>query len=325
MKKNKSLITIIIVLVVVLIACVAGFFITTTIVEKNLKKEKEAYEEYQRQMTEPLYTLEDYPKVDASLATQPLTNAFIKNFTGIDDLDVSTLDYTNTHPGYLRLIDGEVDLIVVTQPSEDELQYAADHGVELEVTPVVKEGFVFYVNKQNPVDSLTTDQVQGIYSGEITNWKEVGGDDAEIVAYQRPRNSGSQTGMENLVMKDKTLMEPKTENLLETMAQIVNYVSNYNNGKYTLGYSYLYYATTMFETIDPEVASNIKLLAINDVNPTAENIQAGTYPYNTAYYVVTRKADGEDSAAYKLKNIMLSERGQKVSKEAGYVPVTPVK
>ena len=303
MKKNKSLITIVIVVTVVLVACLSGYFVTTKIVENNLKKEKEAYEEYQRQMTEPLYTLENYPKVDASLATQPLTNAFIKNFTGDESIDVSTLDYTNTHPGYLRLVDKEVDLIVVTQPSEDELQYAADHGVELEVTPVVKEGFVFYVNKQNPVDSLTTDQVQGIYSGEITNWKEVGGDDAEIVAYQRPRNSGSQTGMENLVMKDKTLMEPKTENLLETMAQIVNYVSNY----------------------DTEVASNIKLLAINDVKPTPENIQAGNYPYNTAYYIVTRKADGEDSAAYKLKNIMLSERGQLVAKEAGYVPVTPVK
>ena len=170
MKKNKSLITIVIVVTVVLVACLSGYFVTTKIVENNLKKEKEAYEEYQRQMTEPLYTLENYPKVDASLATQPLTNAFIKNFTGDESIDVSTLDYTNTHPGYLRLVDKEVDLIVVTQPSEDELQYAADHGVELEVTPVVKEGFVFYVNKQNPVDSLTTDQVQGIYSGEIT-WR----------------------------------------------------------------------------------------------------------------------------------------------------------
>ena len=321
MKKNRSLITIIIILLVVIVACVGGYFISTSIIENNLKKKKAEYEEYQRQMTEPLYTLENYPKVDASLATQPLTNAFIKNFTGIEDIDVSTLGYTNTHPGYLRLVDGEVDLIVVTQPSEDELNYAKEHNVELVVEPVVKEGFVFYVNKDNPVNSLTTEQVQGIYSGEITNWKEVGGDDAEIIAYQRPRNSGSQTGMENLVMTDKKLMEPKTENLLETMAEIINYVSNYNNGKYALGYSYLYYATTMFETIDPEVASNIKLLAINDVKPTAENIQAGTYPYNTAYYVVTRASDGEDSASYKLKNIMLSERGQKVAKEAGYVPV----
>ena len=83
MKKNKSLITIVIVVTVVLVACLSGYFVTTKIVENNLKKEKEAYEEYQRQMTEPLYTLENYPKVDASLATQPLTNAFIKNFTGV--------------------------------------------------------------------------------------------------------------------------------------------------------------------------------------------------------------------------------------------------
>ena len=147
MKKNRSLITIIIILLVVIVACVGGYFISTSIIENNLKKEKAEYEEYQRQMTEPLYTLENYPKVDASLATQPLTNAVIKNFTGIEDIDVSTLGYTNTHPGYLRLVDGEVDLIVVTQPSEDELNYAKEHNVELVVEPVVKEGFVFYVNK----------------------------------------------------------------------------------------------------------------------------------------------------------------------------------
>ena len=90
-EKNKSLITIIVVVLVVIIACVAGYFISTTIIENKYKKEKAQADEYQRQMTDPLYSLEDYPKVDASLATQPLTNAFIKNFTGIEDIDVSTL------------------------------------------------------------------------------------------------------------------------------------------------------------------------------------------------------------------------------------------
>lgn len=322
MKKN-SIITIIILIAVILIVCVAGYFIVTKNYEKKLQKEKADYEEYQRQMTEPIYTLENYPKVDASLATQPLTNAFIRNFTGRDDIDESTLGYTNTHPGYIRLVDGEVDLIVVTQPSEDELNYAAEKNVELEVIPVVKEGFVFYVNGDNPVSSLTTDQIQSIYAGKITNWKDVGGEDAPIVAYQRPRNSGSQTGIQALVMKDKQLMEPKTENLLETMAQIVNYVSSYDNGRNSIGYSYLYYATTMFETIDPEVASNIKLLAINGVKPVAEEIRSGNYPYTTAYYIVMRKSDAEnpDSAAKKLADLMLSERGQKVATEAGYVSV----
>ena len=78
MKKN-SIITIIIGVAVILIACVAAYFIFTKNYEKKLQQEKADYEEYQRQMTEPIYTLENYPKVDASLATQPLTNAFIKN------------------------------------------------------------------------------------------------------------------------------------------------------------------------------------------------------------------------------------------------------
>lgn len=317
---KKTIITLVSVLVAIILVCVATFFAVTKIYENKKKGEHEKYIEENTISTEPIYTLENYPKVDASLATQPLTNAFIKNFTG-ENIDVSTLDYTNTHPGYVRLINDEVDLIVVTEPSEEELQLAKEKGVELEVIPVVKEGFVFYVNSSNPVDSLTQEQIQGIYSGEITNWKEVGGNDEEILPYQRPVNSGSQTGMLSLVMKDKELMEPLKENLLQTMAQIINYVSSYDNGKNSIGYSYYYYATTMFQTIDSEVAGNIKLLGIDGVKPNNKTIQDGSYPYNTAYYIVINKADDENSAARKLANEMLSKRGQNVAKEAGYVPV----
>ena len=318
--KRKSIITVIIIILFVILVCVGTFFVVTSLYEKKLEEQKQKEIEENRISTEPLYTLEDYPKVDASLATQPLTNAFIKNFTGID-VDESTLEYTNTHPAYVKLINDEVDLIVVTEPSEEELELAAENGVELEVIPVVKEGFVFYVNASNPVDNLTQEQVQSIYSGEITNWKDVGGNDEEIVPYQRPVNSGSQTGMLSLVMKDKTLMEPKKENLLQTMAQIINYVSSYDNGKDSIGYSYYYYATTMFQTIDSDVASNIKVLSIEGVEPNVQTIKDGTYPYTTAYYIVINKADGEDSPARKLANEMLSNRGQKVALDTGYVPV----
>ena len=88
--------------------------------------------------TEPIFTLENYPKVDAYLATQPLATAFVKNFTGEEEITDEELDYTNTHPGYIRLIDGEVDLIVVTEPSEDELKYSEEKNVELEVIPLVR-------------------------------------------------------------------------------------------------------------------------------------------------------------------------------------------
>ncbi len=319
-KRRMSNITLIIILLIIILVCVGTFFLITKTYENKKATELQNAIDENTIASEPLYTLEDYPRVDASLATQPLTNAFIENFTG-QEVDESTLGYTNTHPGYIRLIDGDVDLIVVTEPSEEELNYAKEKGVELEVIPVVKEGFVFYVNASNPVDELTSEQIQGIYSGEITNWSEVGGNNEEIVPYQRPINSGSQTGMLSLVMKDKPLMKPVKETLLESMREIINFVSSYENGVNSIGYSYYYYATTMFQTIDSNVASNIKLLGINGVKPNNNTIQDGSYPYNTAYYIVIRKDSDENSAARKLANEMLSKRGQQVAKNAGYVPV----
>lgn len=162
----------IILIVLAICLCIGAYFIAVNIINKN----KENTKEKEIISNEKLYELADFPKVDASLATQPLVNAMVANFTGIPekDFDESVLNYTNTHPGYVKLINDEVDLIVVTQPSKEELELAKQKGVELEVIPVVKEGFVFYVNSQNPVDSLTVEQIQKIYTGEIKNWKEVG-------------------------------------------------------------------------------------------------------------------------------------------------------
>lgn len=271
----------------------------------------------------PLYTAENFPRIDASLATQPFTNAVVENFTN-GELTGDDIEYTNTHPAYGRLINGEVDLIVVTEPSEEELQMAADAGVKLEVTPVVKEAFVFYVNKNNPVDSLTTEQVQKIYSGEITNWKDVGGNDEEIIAYQRPTNSGSQTGMLSLVMTDYELMEPIKETLIETMYDIVNLVSAYDNGPNAIGYSYLYYAKTMYQDMDANVVDNIKFLKINDVEPNNENIANETYPYTTAYYIVINQDDSIYAPSRILKDHLLAEEGQRIAEQVGYVPVKPL-
>ena len=316
MKKVLKVLAVILIMALIVAGCVFAYFKLTKKEETNGQEEAKKEEV----STEPLFSLEDYPKVDASLATQPLTNAFIKNFTG-EEVDEKDLDYTNTHPGYVRLINDDVDLIVVTEPSEDELKLAEEKGVELEVIPVVKEGFVFYVNGNNKVDNLTLEQIQKIYTGEIKNWKEVGGDDEEIRAYQRPENSGSQTGMLSLVMKGLKLMEAPKEDMIETMLEIINVVSDYDNGKNSIGYSYYYYATTMYNEIDSEVAQGIKLLGVNGVKPTNETIQDGSYPIQTAYYIVIRKDEPENSNTRKLVEAMLSERGQQVAEEAGYVRV----
>lgn len=262
----------------------------------------------------PLFEDGEYPRVDASLATQPLTDAFMSNFTATP-LDEIKTDYTNTHPGYIRLVDGEVDLIVVTSPSEEELAYAKSKGVELEVIPVVNEAFVFMVNKKNPVNGLTIKQIQDIYSGKITNWNEVGGEDLKMIPYQRPVNSGSQTGMLELVMKDIPMIEPTTETFEETMAGIIEAIADYDNAEAALGYSYYYYATTMYSK------DSLKLLAIDGVEPNFNTIKNEEYPIQTAYYIVINKAEPEGSNTRKLVEAMLSPRGQAVAKSAGYVPV----
>jgi len=311
MKKGMSNITFVVILLIVIVLCITTYFVVDKFLINNVQNGVS---------NEPLYTMDNFPKIDASLATQPLTDAIISNFTGLDKNNIVT-DYSNTHPAYVKLINDEVDLIVVTEPSKEELELAKQKGIELEVIPVVKEGFVFYVNAENPVTSLTKAQIQGIYSGEITNWKQVGGNNKEITPYQRPVNSGSQTGMLSLVMTDKKLMTPKKENLVASMAEIVNLVSQYNNDMDAIGYSYYYYAKTMYETIDNTVASNIKFISVDGIEPSNENIQNGTYPYTTAYYIVINKADGEESPARILANHMLSERGQQVAQNAGYVRV----
>lgn len=184
----------------------------------------------------------------------------------------------------------------------------------MEVTPVVNEGFVFFTNVNNLVNGLSLKEIQDIYTDKITNWNQVGGDNAKIIAYQRPENSGSQTGMLSLVMKDKKIKEPKREEYIESMAGIIDAVANYDNSKDSIGYSYYYYATTMYGN------ENIKFLAVDGVSPNHDTIKDESYPLITAYYIVTLKGT-ENGAVNKVKKAMLSSNGQSIARNAGYIEI----
>ena len=303
MKSNNVVINIllIIIMILVVVGCGVAYLCFTNDVKIIEEKEEES-----------IFSEESYPKIDGSTATLPLAEAFKANFTKTE-LEEVEVTHTKTHNAYVNLINGDSDLILVTYPSEDELQLAKDNEVELEIVPIVKEAFVFFVNKENPVDDLTLSQIQDIYSGKIKNWKDVGGANAEIVAYQRPENSGSQTGMLSLVMKDTKMMKPETETVAQSMADIIDVISDYENKETAIGYSYYYYATTMY------TSNTMKLLAVDGIKPTYDNIKTGLYGIQTAYYAVIRKDEPEGSNTRKLLNAMMSERGQNVAREAGYV------
>ena len=321
MKKSLMIVITVIIICAIVGGCFAWYQIATKDLETPnepltgdvVQKEPVIKEEIS---SEPIFTLENYPKVDASLAIHPLVDSIASDFLGIPEEEL-TFEYTKTRSSdvYKNLIDGKVDVIFAAEPAPQDYEYAKTKGVELNVMPATSSAFVFIVNTRNPVDNLTLDQIVKIYKGEITNWKEVGGDDEEIIPYQRPNGSGSQTAMISLVMKDASFMTAPKMQIEGEMGGLVDAIAEYDNAKAAIGYSYFYYINTMYKR------DTIKMLSVNGVAPTIENIKSDAYPIHTNGYIVTLKGIAEDSPAQKWVDAVTSSRGSKVITEAGYVPI----
>lgn len=275
-----------------------------------------------------------YPCLDGSTVAVPMAVEFARQHLGLSDEDANEFtSFSTTHNAYENLIyrrphgggmirstttflddNQPVDLIIATEPSDEELQMAENAGVKLIKKPVCYDAFVFITHKDNPVDSLTVEQIQKIYSGEITNWKEVGGKDAKIIPYQREKNSGSQTAMENLVMKGKPMLKPDMIKVEMGMGMLVDAVAEYKNSEASLGYTYQYYIDRLYKN------DNIKVLRINGIASSPINLRDDSYPFSTRYYGVIRSTD-QDKTGGKFLDWMLSKEGQECIKQAGYVPL----
>ncbi len=219
------------------------------------------------------------------------------NFYGENFAPDSKMQYKNTVRGYKAIVDGETDILFCAAPSTEQKQYAEEKGVELIYVPVGLEGFVFFVNGKNPVDNLTTQQVRDIYGGKYKNWTQVGGPNRVINPVTRLEGSGSQSAM-NAFMGD-TKIAPKSPFAITGGA---------------IGFSFRYY-------MDGIVAnSGVKMLSLNGVEPTAENIQNGTYPIVAKFYAIYR-ADNKNENIPLLIDWLLSDEGQTLIEESGYVRI----
>jgi len=207
-----------------------------------------------------------------------------------------------------------VELFLGTAPSPEELAMAEEWGVTPVIEPICWDAFVFITHKDNPVESLTLEQLRGIFSGEITNWKQVGGRDEAIQAYQREPGSGSQTGMEELVMQGVPMADPKTVLVEESMAGLVERVAEYRNGRASIGYTYRYYIDRLYKS------DKIKTIAIEGVEPTDANIRGGDYPLRVNYVGVIRGGEEAEPGGLFL-DWLLSAEGQACVAQAGYIPM----
>ncbi len=244
----------------------------------------------------------DLPIIDGAAALYPVCSATVHalypedsvHFDGENFTTDSALQYRNTRGAYKAIVDGEVDIIICVKPSEEQLAYAAEQGVELELVPIGREAFVFLVNVDNPVDGLTVDQIKGIYTGKYTNWSQLGGNNRLISPLHRNQGSGSQTAMLSFMEGEEIARD-------------------YNSflGS-AIGFSFRYY-------VEGVVANGgVKMLELNGVYPSVENIKNGSYPIINNLYAVYRKGDTNENIPVVI-DWLLSEEGQQMIEDTGYV------
>jgi len=212
--------------------------------------------------------------------------------------------------GIAALINGTTDIANSSRPMQEKekssVKQRANQGVS--EFKVAKDGITIYVHESNKVESLTLDQLRGIYTGKIANWKAVGGPDLPITRYSRENNSGTYVFFKEHVLKNADY-HSSCQNMPGT-ASVVNAVRKDKGG---IGYGGVAYAQGVREV---PVKKDAKSAA---VMPTSDNIRNGTYPiWRFLYQYVIGVPKGEVAKLIKWE---LSDEGQAIVAKVGYIPV----
>lgn len=298
-------------------------------------------------------TLKNFPFIDSSTSTGPLRNMVVYELLGIgykwQISWISGADYTlsyeipdeiiplseehkeldrelrnrlllsnGSHGAFMNLIEGATDVIIDSRDiSRNEIQSAQEQDVEIETKPIAWDALVFIVNTKNKVKSLTPEQIRKIYTGEITNWKEVGGANHEIHPYTRNTDSGSQEKMETLVMGGREMKE-WPEMMLSSM------VSPYNTievDEWAIAYTPYYYCKCMIRDL-----IKVKILAVGGVQPNMETILRGAagntrkaYPFYSSIYAAVRADEPQDTYPRQIYRWLSTPKGKTIINESGYI------
>ena len=211
--------------------------------------------------------------------------------------------------GLAALVNGATDIATSSRPMKSSemnqlKERYASLGVEVKTA---KDGITVYVSESNPVSELTIEQIKDIYTGKITNWKQVGGQDSKIIMYGRENSSGTFAYFRDNVLKGKDYA-PTTQHMPGTAA-VVNAVSRDKNG---IGYGGAAYAKGVKEIAVKKNAGT------PGIKPTAESIKAGTYPISRYLYLYLRSRPAGETKAFI--DWVLSAEGQAIATKVGYFP-----
>ena len=174
----------------------------------------------------------------------------------------------------------------------------------------------FFVNSNNPVNDLSSKQIRLIFGGKITNWKEVGGADQSILAFQLPEESEPQRLMREFMSGDHiALMSPLTFDAPIGKAGTQKVLSKYINAEGAIGYTYRYYLTEL------QQEKNVKIISVDNVYPTVDAIVNNEYPVTT-YFCVSKISSNTNQNTQRVIDFLLSNEGQTLIEKAGYCPLS---
>jgi len=287
--------------------------------------------------------IDNYPVIDGSTSTMPLNTVIACELMGLnykwkEEISHSASTWyiepqitsklkrkfdkivrsSQTHNAFINLIDKEADIVINARTmSSDERAYADAKGVTLIETPIALDAFIFIVNPQNQLTELTTEEIQGIYTGKITEWKELGWEFSPeystIHPFIRNSNSGSQELMDLLVMKglDYIDLPIYNENLIFTMQGLIDAIAR---NPFAIGYTVYFYNE---QIIRP--GNQLKTIGIDGVYPNKQTISDLSYPYATEVYAVIRSDTDKSSMAYKVYEWLRTEAGRQAISKSGYI------
>ena len=289
-------------------------------------------------------SLEEWPLTDCSTSTRPVRDLVAYKLMNIPyDWEIdwmsgttyiiapkfseteTTFSYNDylvknlcsgTHDAYTNLLEGKTDVIIASRDISRNEKISADSlGVPVETAPLAVDALVFIVNTKNPVKNLTAEQVRKIYTGEITNWKEVGGVDHTITPFIRNADSGSQEKMETLVMNGLTMIDGTY--MAEIIgSQMASPYMKLEGDEYGIAYTPFFYCTAMVRDL-----LKVNMLSIDGVMPSKESLRSNEYPFTSHIYAAVRKAESHDSMAYKFYRFLFTSRGADMIDESGYIAI----
>lgn len=229
-----------------------------------------------------------------------LQKFFMPEMAGLFSSDTAikvSIEGGNTGPGIKALLDGEIDVAGAGRllTEEEKAQGLVEHFLGWDVLSIV-------LHKTNKVDNLTLEQLQGVFSGEITDWQELGGKPGPVLVVTCPRASGMRSAVQKLILKEKDFLAREVVSAI--VAEADQQVSMFSAGITALSKS----------MVD---ADNVKTIKVNGVSPTAQHISDGKYPLAKPLALVTMGEPQGDLA--RFLDLVKSEHGKAILKHS-FVP-----